>query len=105
MGNVKIEFEWEDKEKEEIRVFKAEAQVKYSYESNYGADADNNRGVPMWFIDDVDIESLKEVMEDGSEVDADYDKLPKELQKEIDDRINEAEPESNEPDYDDREDY
>lgn len=30
----------------------AEYTAVFYYDSNYGADADGNRGMPMWFLDD-----------------------------------------------------
>ena len=32
----------------------AEMESEWSYERNYGADADGNRGVGAWFMDDLD---------------------------------------------------
>ena len=36
-----------------------------SYDSNYGADADGNRGMGVWFLDDVEFK-IPEVADDGS---------------------------------------
>ena len=33
--------------------FNVEVTVLGAYDGNYGADADGNRGMPVWFIDDI----------------------------------------------------
>ena len=57
--------EYEDKE------YSVTGSATFSHDSNYGADADGNRGMPMDFIDDVCFE-----------IDDDKD-IPKETQQQI----------------------
>jgi len=45
-------FEYVD-EAEQNKKFSLRAHAEMSYESNYGADADGNRGMSTWFIEDV----------------------------------------------------
>ena len=41
-------------------------EATYVYDPNYGADADGNRGMPMWFRDDSDITEVSLVETDAS---------------------------------------
>ena len=79
------------------------AHTTYIYDPDYGADADGRRGMGMWFLDDVIVDSW---IIDGFEV---YEKeVPKEVVKSIDRQIADyddwKEAESEEPDQDWRKD-
>lgn len=41
--------------------YEASVIIEYYDESNYGADIDGNRGVPMTFIEDIKIEEIREL--------------------------------------------
>lgn len=71
----------------------------------YGADADGNRGVLTYMIDEDAYTEVTVEYEDGTVEDFDYRHLPDELEKLIVDYCEKYEPEpeeESEPDYDDR---
>lgn len=45
-------------EGDNIEEYYADCYISYHEERNYGADADNNRGVYAFFIDDVEIDQV-----------------------------------------------
>lgn len=42
----------------EINEYEITADIDYSHDKNYGADADGNRGVSKWFIEDIIITNI-----------------------------------------------
>jgi len=54
--SLKVEFPWEHQlSNGEIRKTLIGAQITYDFDSNYGADADGNRGEPVEFPPEVEI--------------------------------------------------
>jgi hypothetical protein len=41
-------------------IYKVECTAHYSYDSNYGADADGRRGTPMYFVEDIEITDIRD---------------------------------------------
>jgi hypothetical protein len=81
----------------------AEVSITFSHDSNYGADADGNRGVPMDFTDDVYVCDTLDKDDEGEEL------LPEEI-NEADGLLCAAAEDHDwsadmEPDYPDEEDY
>jgi hypothetical protein len=83
----------EVEEGEDIKKYVAEVKVTMSHDSDYGADADGNRSVPMDFIDDIEIERVTD--EDGKEV-----TIKEYIRQAVNDRVDDADLSSDEPDYD-----
>jgi hypothetical protein len=73
----------------EDRVFTVEADVELSIEKNYGADIDGNRGVEKTFIDNIDIQSIVEILESGEEIKVEETALPVAIADYINDFIGE----------------
>jgi len=73
MAEVTREFELELKDGRTVNVT---VTVEGSHDPDYGADADGNRGVSMWFIEDHSYEADEELnAEEKKEVDALVDSL------------------------------
>lgn len=49
-------FEWDDGKSETYRRVTLDVTAEGLYDSNYGADADGNRGWGEWFLEDYDYE-------------------------------------------------
>lgn len=50
-----------------LRVFDVEIVVEKVFDDDYGADADGNRGIGRWFVEDVEVIYVSEVFEDCTE--------------------------------------
>lgn len=46
-------------DKDTQQTWEATAHAVMNYDSNYGADADGHRGVPMWFVDEVVVDTWR----------------------------------------------
>lgn len=71
-------------ELESGKILTVEVTASGYFESDYGADADGNRGVGMWFVDDIEY-TLPKVDEKGEVLtDEELDELDEVLNEEID---------------------
>lgn len=89
-------------EAEVEKEYEADVEVTIEHDSNYGADADGHRGVPMDFIDEVKVKEVR-VM-DGSKVieTIKEEDVSDELFEVISDKAGEADLSPEEPDQDDQ---
>jgi hypothetical protein len=53
---MQVSFEYELDRGDEIVTIEVDAWITYSYDSDYGSDADGNRGVEMRFVEDVELD-------------------------------------------------
>jgi len=64
--------------------YEVELNAELSFDPNYGADADNRRGTPMTFLEDVQVESITPLGDDDELEEKDKKEIEKLAYKEVD---------------------
>ena len=86
------------------RVVTVEVEVTGSFDSHYGSDADGNRGVPAWFIDQAEFD-IPERDNNGIEItNQDSDIISELLEEEIDKRVWNFDEDDDYEDFEDEDD-
>jgi hypothetical protein len=62
--------------------YEGEVEIEMSHDANYGADADGNRGISQWFVDELEVLNCYD--ESGMEIEV--DEIPG-LEKAVEDFI------------------
>jgi hypothetical protein len=63
----------------------AKVQFDFSYDANYGADADGHRGMGVWLCKGAEVESIKDIFDNNIEEKDLSEEAKKDLEKEISD--------------------
>lgn len=91
-------------EGEEEIEYEADVKVTVCHDVNYGADADGNRGVPMTFIDEVNVKELRIIKGNKVIRIIKENDITDELNELISDKVDDADLSPDEPDCDDQSD-
>ena len=73
-----IELKEDLTEDEDVIVVEIMVNIDYTYDSNYGADLDGNRGIGVWFVDEYEYE-IRECSKEGE--------LTEKQQEELDQKV------------------
>jgi predicted Ser/Thr protein kinase len=85
-----VAFELDDNA--DVREYEADVRVVLVTESDYGADADGNRGMSVTFVDDVIIDEVRDIYGKKVSVTDEIEKVIGDLVEDMDFDANESEP-------------